>query len=114
MSTMITLPDDIVRKLEAKANVYHIPLDDLVINLLNNALEKEQEDVSLDQVVAEIGKTQPNPATFHPATQSLADALAYSLDDPTFDLEAWNREWAEAEAEMKAITHANSQAEGRF
>jgi len=56
---------------------------------------------------------QPNPAIFHPATQSLADKLADSPVDPTFDAQGWNREWAQVEAEMKAITRANNVAEGR-
>jgi hypothetical protein len=32
-------------------------------------------------------------------------------DDPDFDITAWSQEWARVEAEMKAITRANEQAE---
>ena len=113
MSTTITLPDDVVRKLEARASVRKVSLDDLIARLLNDMLEREDASPALDQVIAEIKMTRPNPAIFHPATQSLADKLANSPADPTFDAPGWNREWAQVEAEMKAITRANNVAEGR-
>jgi predicted DNA-binding antitoxin AbrB/MazE fold protein len=76
--------------------------------------ETEQEDYpTLTEVIAEIRTMQPNPANFHPATQSLAERLVNSPEDPSFDAEVWNREWVRVEAEMKAITHTNDQAEGR-
>jgi len=64
-------------------------------------------------VVAKIQATPPNPANIRPATGSLAEALQNAPDDPDFDLETWIREWSMIEYEMKAITHANSIAEGR-
>ena len=113
MSTTITLPDDVVRKLQARARVRKVSLDDMIAKLLNDMLEREETSPTFDQVVADIKMTRPSPATFHPAIQSLADKLANSPIDPTFDAQAWNREWAGVEAEMKAITRANNQAEGR-
>ncbi len=68
---------------------------------------------SLEEVVAKIRAMPSDPSNIHPATQSLAELLAASPEDPSFDLEEWNREWAAAEAEMKAITRANDRAEGR-
>jgi len=75
----------------------------------------DEEDTypSLEEVVAKIKATPSNPSSFLPATQSLADLLANSPDDPSFDEEAWNREWAEVEAEIETITRANDRAEGR-
>jgi hypothetical protein len=113
MSTTITLPDDVVRKLEARASVRKMSLDDLIAKLLNDMLERDDASPALGQVIAEIKMARPNPAVFHPATQSLADKLANSPADPTFDAQGWNREWAQVEAEMKAITRANNVAEGR-
>jgi hypothetical protein len=112
MSTTITLPDDVVRKLEARATVRKMSLDDLIAKLLNDMLERDDASPALDQVIAEIKMTRPNPAIFHPATQSLADKLANSPVDPAF-AQGWNREWEQIEAEMKAITRANNVAEGR-
>jgi len=113
MSTTITLPDDVVKRLEARADARKVSLDDLIAKLLNDMLEREEASPTLDQVMAEIKRARPNPAAFHPATQSLADKLADSPVDPTFDAQGWNLEWAQVEAEMKAITRANNIAEGR-
>jgi len=77
-------------------------------------LSNDQDDYpSLEEVVAKIRGTPSDPSNIHPATQSLAELLAASPEDPSFDLEEWNREWAAVEAEMKAITRANDRAEGR-
>ncbi len=114
MPVTIALPDDLTQRLQTEAANRQLSLDELVVDVLVNAFEHEQDDVpTLDQVVAEIRAIGPNPASFHPATQSLADLLLNAPDDPSFDLEKWNREWTMAEAEMKAITQANALAEGR-
>jgi cell pole-organizing protein PopZ len=68
---------------------------------------------TLEEVVAQIKATPPNPAAIHPATASLADLLLDAPEDPDFDLERWTQQWAAVEAEMKAITRANDIAEGR-
>jgi predicted DNA-binding protein len=75
----------------------------------------DEEDIypSLEEVVAKIKATPSNPANFHPATQSLAELLVNSPSDPSFDEEEWNQEWARAEEEIKAITRADDQSEGR-
>src|SRR5215211_8637078 len=52
---------------------------------------------SLEEVVAKIKATPSDPSNIHPATQSLAELLAASPEDPSFDLEEWNREWAAVE-----------------
>jgi len=80
----------------------------------DNALSNDQDDYpSLEEVVAKIRAMPSDPSNIHPATQSLAELLAASPEDPSFDLEQWNCEWAAVEAEMKAITRANDRAEGR-
>jgi hypothetical protein len=57
---------------------------------------------SLEEVVAKIKAMPAHPASFHPATQSLVELLSNTPHDPSFDEEAWNRDWAAIEAEMKA------------
>lgn len=113
MPTTITLPDDMAKRLEARASARRMELDELVTGLLSDVLEREEDYPTLDRVIAEIKEAHPNLDTFHPATQSLADKLANSPEDPDFDLAAWNRQWAEVAAEMKAVTRANDLAEGR-
>lgn len=114
MPTTIILPDELTVRLQAKAESQHQPLDELVATMLTDVLDEEEDDwPSLDEIVARIKATPPDPASIHPATQSLAELLAASPRDPAFDLEQWNREWARVEAEMKAIELANERAEGR-
>jgi plasmid stability protein len=116
MTITITLPDELTTQLQSRAQAQHLPLEVVVINILTSALETEAEPddyPSLEEVVAQIKATPPNPANIHPATESLADLLMNAPEDPDFDLEAWTREWAKVEAEMKAITRANDLAEGR-
>jgi hypothetical protein len=114
MATMIPVPDELTRKLRAKANERQIPLNDLVVDILADAVEGDGgESLTLEEVVAQIRATPPNPANFQPATESLADWLARTPADPSFDAEAWNREWAYVESEMKAVDQADDVAEGR-
>jgi cell pole-organizing protein PopZ len=91
-----------------------VSIDELVTGLLTDALETEADEFpTLEEVVAKIKATPPNPACIRPATGSLAEALQNAPHDSDFDLETWTRQWAEIEAEMKAITRANDIAEGR-
>jgi len=114
MPTTIPLPDDIAQRLQSRAALRGVSLDEFVTDLLTDLLETEPDDSpTLDPVIAEIKATRPDPAGFHPATQSLAEQLAHSPDDPSFDARAWNRQWTAVEAEMKAVTRANDLAEGR-
>jgi predicted DNA-binding protein len=132
MTTLtIHLPDMLQQRAEEIAAQRGSTIGDLLLELLEEYLENVKDmpgtsDVSdtsreneqngypsLEEVVAKIKATPPNPASFHPATQPLAELLANSPDDPSFDEEAWNRDWAAVEAEIKAITRANDHAEGR-
>lgn len=58
---------------------------------------------SPDEVIAKIKALPSSPASVHRATQSLVELLSDAPADPSFDEEAWNREWAAVEAEMKAV-----------
>jgi hypothetical protein len=113
MSVTITLPDEIAQSLQAKAKAQRVSLDTLVTNLLTDALDAESKDDELEALVARIKTTPPNPASIRPATGSLIEALKNAPEDPDFDVEAWNREWAKIEAEIKAINRADDIAEGR-
>lgn len=114
MTITVTLPDELARDLQSRAEEKSISLDALVADLLTIALVNEVEAYpTLEEVVARIKATPPNPASIRPATGSLAEALQNAPDDPNFDLETWTQQWAAVEAEMKAITRANDIAEGQ-
>ncbi|MCQ3973387.1 MAG: hypothetical protein DPW09_08090 [Anaerolineae bacterium] len=109
MVVTLDLPEELAAKLQSKAEMAHLPPAELALNLLAEALEtggtEWADDLTLEELVAQIKATPPNPASIRPATGSLAEALQNAPHDPDFDLAAWTKEWAEIEAEMKAITH---------
>lgn len=113
MPVTITLSDEMETKLKHKAEVQHLSVEELALDLLGRALQAVEHSPTPEQVVAKIQATPPNPHHLRPATGSLAEALRYSPDDPDFDLTAWNREWEAVEAQMKALARANAIAEGR-
>ena len=59
-----------------------------------------------EDVVAKIQAIPPNPHSIRLARGSLAEALRTAPEDPDFDLATWEREWAEVEAEIKAMARA--------
>jgi predicted DNA-binding protein len=84
------------------------------VRMFKNDPSNDQDDYpSLEEVVAKIRATPSDPSNIHPATQSVVEALANAPYEPPIDLEAWNREWAKVEAELKAMTRADDKAEGR-
>jgi hypothetical protein len=116
MSVTITLSDELVTKLQVRAETQHLSLTELVSTILATALdvENQQDDYPTpEEVVTKIKATPPNPASIRPATGSLAEALQNAPHDPDFDLETWTKGWAAVETEMKTITRANNIAEGR-
>lgn len=112
MSITITMPDEIGMQLQRKAKKERLSIEELVLKLLRRVLQTDNAFPSPEDIVAKIQATPPNPHSIRPASGSLADALRDSPVDPDFDLAIWNQEWATVEAEMKAITRANTIAEG--
>jgi hypothetical protein len=72
-----------------------------------------KDDCTPEEAVQLIRMTPANAAQIRPATVSLAEALRAAPCDPAFDLNSWQRQWSQAEAEIKAVAHANDVAEGR-
>ncbi len=113
MSLTVTLPDPLAIRLESRAKVQKIPLSQMVADMLLNVLEREPViEQTLEELVAEIKATPPNPASFRAATGSLLEALKDVLNEPDIDARSWNREWEIVEEEMKTITRLNDIAEG--
>ena len=122
MEITITLPDFLAAKLQTKAQAQKRSTEEVAVKLLNHALDTEPEPTdyvppTLEEVVARIRATPPNPEMVRPPSGSLGEYLAASIaaEDPNepFDVAVWNRQWAAVEADMKAITRANDIAEGR-
>lgn len=122
MSITITLPDILAAKLETEAQAQSRSAEDIAVELLDQALGVEPlapdyVPLTLEEIVARIRATPPNPEMIRPPSGSLGEYLAASIaaEDPNepFDEAEWNRQWAAVEAEMKAMTRANDLAEGR-
>lgn len=113
MPTTVTLPDDLTAKLLEKASTQNRSLDEFVAASLQQLLEDQEDAPSLEEVVARIRSTPPDPSAFHPATESLLDYLRATREAPPENLAQWDREWDKIEAEMKSVTKSNDQAEGR-
>ena len=137
MTLTITLPEKIAEQLQRKAKERHLSATAVAIDLLENALDEqtnfhpalvngkilvtetddgaEEDFPTPEEVVAKIKALGPsNPRNIRLAQGSLAEMLRSIPSDPDFDFEEWNRQWAEIEAEMKAINRADDIAEGRI
>lgn len=113
MAIMITMPNEIERKLRRKAEKERRSMEQVILDLLTTALEDDAPFPSPEEVVARIKATPPEPGSLRPASGSLADALRNAPEDPDFDLATWNKVWRDIAAEMRATTRANTIAEGR-
>ena len=71
------------------------------------------DDCTPEEIVEFIRKSPPNPTQIRSATANLGDLLMAAPTDPTFDLESWQRQWSEMEAELNSLARANDAAEGR-
>lgn len=112
MTVIISMPHEMERKLQRKAQMERVPLEQLIVELLRDALETETAFPSPEEVVARIQAAPVNPGSLRLASGSLAEALRHAPEDPDFDLTTWNQSWTVVEAEMQAITRANAAAEG--
>jgi plasmid stability protein len=109
MSVTINLPADLEVLLRRTASAQERSAEDVAIEILRAALLEEQEP-TLDEVVARIRSTPPNPAVIRPAQGSLAEALA-ETKNADFDLATWQAAWSQVEEEMAAITQADERAD---
>jgi hypothetical protein len=75
--------------------------------------ETETPLPSIEEVVAKIAAAGPSRATYIPPKAAPADQLARVLKEESIDSAAWDREWAEIEAEIKALDRADDEEEGR-
>lgn len=112
MVIQISLSDDIAEYVQSCAESQGISPDQFIVDMVTRAI-KAEVDLPLEKLVAQIQIMPPNQASIRPAHGSLLEALQAGPNDPDFDQPAWEREWANVEAEMKAVTQANDIAERR-
>jgi hypothetical protein len=113
MTVTIMMPDEMENQLKRKAEKKHLSLEELILDLLADALETGTPPLIPEEIVARIKATPGNPNSLRPASGSLAEALRQAPNDPDFELTTWNRQWAAVEAELQTVTRANDLAEGR-
>jgi hypothetical protein len=106
MAVTITLDDALVAGLENRAKKQQLSVEQLAIRILSEAMGESGSVTTAPAPAAQ-------PSRVRPATANLAEVLRAAADDPSFDLEDWNRQWSTVEAELKTLTRANDVAEGR-
>ena len=112
MALSIHLTDELESKLNREAKNRRRSPEQVIIDILTNALEDDPIPAVAD-VVARIKAIPPNPAMITLPQGSLSEALRHGPTDPAFDLDAWERDWAMAEEELKRVNLLDDIAEGR-
>jgi len=112
MTITIDLKESVLAGLQQQAQQQRVTVEALAARILETAAEETATE-SLEKLVARIKAMPPDPAMTRPGDGKLAEKLMSAPDDPDFNLEEWNRNWAAVEQEMSAITRADDIAEGR-
>ena len=111
MMITIELPVFVEENLREAASLQRVSPEKLAAQILEDAFQPKVFQ-TLEQVVEHAKRLPRDPNNIRPATASLKELLENAPVDPDFDLEKWQQEWAKVEEEMKAISRANSIAEG--
>ena len=132
MTTSVKLSAPVAERLQTLAAKVHLPLDTLVERMLIDSLPvyetngfhatadqlADDDSPTLEEIVAMIKATPPNPNAIHPATKTAAELIAELEADPpeASDItpDEWDRLWAAFEAELKAADYADALSEGRL
>jgi len=117
MVVKLELNDHVIEHYEGEAEAQDLSLEELLAGILTTSAYVPVASTFLsmtpEAVMAEVRTLPPNPNAVIPAQGSLLEALLAGPEDPDFDLDVWNQQWAQVEAEMKAITSQNDWQEGR-
>ena len=114
MTMTVTIPNELATKLQRLAEQRGAAPERLAVDLLTEEVEGQGAYIlTPEEVVAKIKATPPDPASITPASGLLREHLARALEEAPIDAEAWNREWARIEAEMKARDRLDDIIEGR-
>lgn len=120
MTLTISLPDNLTSRLLSQAQSRHVPVDQLAVDLLTQALhDAEQLSVQDDliKLVEKIRSTHRDPLLVQPPSASLKDLLAMPITpscngEPILSPEEWDQAWVSFESEERAMRRANEIAEG--
>ena len=110
MPVNITLDDRLVADLQPTAQRHDLSVEQLALKILTASVE-ESELPTPEQVIEQIRSLPRGTPLVRPATANLAELLQCAPEAPDFDIAGWNRQWAEIEAEQKAVTKAKASAE---
>ena len=115
MATVITLPDELSKRLKPQADDQHMALDAYVIDVLRRVSEQPTPRVYIEPVVTLVTRIKalpPSTPKTYPGVQSTTHALKHFVDDVPFDTAAWDRNWAAVEAGINTISRADRMSEG--
>lgn len=142
MQITLTLPASVAVRLEQQATQLNVSLDDLALKLFSDFVlslskyglgaepvaklsrsaaqngQRENDLSSLQEVVARIQATPPNPAAVVLPTQTIEDVEAVwqanAVGGSDIAPDEWDRIWAGFEQELKSSDRADDIAEGRL
>jgi hypothetical protein len=123
MKITLTLPETVAERLGRQAEHLNVSLDDLALILFNDALmigsaatalpASEHNNKlngglsSLEELVARIKATPPNPDAIVQPTKTIAEVVAYwqanPPDESDISPDDWDHMWAEFEHNLKTI-----------
>ncbi|MBP9501390.1 MAG: hypothetical protein KBF17_04435 [Candidatus Promineofilum sp.] len=109
MTISIQLSETLEKNLRRAARQRRLSPEKLAAQILEEALFVETSP-NLEEVIAKIKALPPNPHAIRPAVGSLKEALEAAPEDPNFNLEKWQRQWAAVEEEMKAMDRVDFDA----
>jgi len=116
MTLTITIPDDLRDRLQRQAADQHVAPDQLALRLIHDALAEREDLPSLEEVVARIKATPPDPTKIERGKHAGdKEYIKYLLENPTpgtVTVEEWAELWPTIEAEMKEIDRADEIADG--
>ena len=86
MATTITLPENLEAQLQQQAAAQHRSVEAVALDILRETLDAKMPVPTVEDVVAKIKATSPNPHNIRPANGSLATALRRVPGNIAFDL----------------------------
>lgn len=113
MGLTITLPENLAKAIAKNAKQAHMSPTQFALNLLEKAMDSDNESYSLNDVVAQIKSLPINPRRMRTPQASLAEALIQVADEAPIDAVAWNKDWVIIEEAIKACDLKDNLLEGR-
>ena len=114
MTMTLTIPEELAARLTTMAEQLGTAPERLAVELLTDDVGEGRFFPALEDVIAEIKASPPDPTAFVPAKESLLEYLRSAVaHEPPIDSEAFDREWARIEADINRRDRVDDSAEGR-